>query len=93
MRELGTSRVTLNPAIWGHQKTGHSIQPRTSRSLTPLLRFWSVLDCGFWFYLPIDKVMLLLRLWESGNRGAISKAAQLPAFPQPSLRSQSMRSV
>jgi len=24
------SRVTLDPAIWGHQKTGHSIEPRTS---------------------------------------------------------------
>ena len=29
------------------------------------------------------KVMLLLRLWESGNRFAIPKAAPLPAFPQP----------
>src|SRR5438552_7794882 len=45
--------------------------------------FWSVPGCGFAFYLPTDKVMLLLRLWESGNRGAISKAAQLPAFHNP----------
>jgi len=33
------SRVTLNPAIWGHQKSGHSIQPRTNRSLRLFVQF------------------------------------------------------
>jgi hypothetical protein len=36
------SRVTLNPAIWGHQKSGHSIQPRTNRSLRLFVPFWNV---------------------------------------------------
>jgi hypothetical protein len=34
-----------------------------------------------------NKMMLLLRLWESGNSCATPKAAQLPPFPQPSFSS------
>jgi hypothetical protein len=37
-----SSRVTLNPTIWGHQKSGHSIQPRTNRSLRLFVPFWNV---------------------------------------------------
>ena len=53
--------------------------------MNAVVRFWRVQGRSFSFYRPTYKVMLLLRLCESANRGAIYKTAPLPGFSTTQL--------